>query len=241
MQQAQHECRSQHPASRAAHLRRSDRPAMGSTCNGVVKYYKSESGTRSVRISTPPLSCQYAAALPAYATPSSKQALCGANARCARGACMFCVPNREQLLPRAHPVLLGDAVQHEIEAMQPPELVVRVVGQQQVVVADPVEWRRRGTKPWEGTGELALRGSGTDPWRGRQWAAHNQPLLGSVAAQQPAGDVSTHLASRMEQDSCSSSYCTGKISSDCEWRGLGTQHLCSRRRGAWPLRSWAAC
>lgn len=124
----------------------------------------------------------------------------------------------------AHPVLLRDAVQHEVEAVEPPKLVVRVVGQQQVIVADPgVREGRAQNARKQLTLKCPMRAGPAAPAplvRRRRCAPH--PLL----------QVQAHLASSTEQDSCSSSYCTGQMGrADRRYGGLGAKYQAA---AGWP-------
>lgn len=102
----------------------------------------------------------------------------------------------------AHPVLLCDAVQHQVEAVEPSELVVRVVVQQQVVVADP--GRQDAAAGGGGNAQTHVPAVG----RGCPGRSPGTRPLGTALPQHPAAHIlHTHLASRTEQDSCSSSYC----------------------------------
>lgn len=123
----------------------------------------------------------------------------------------------------AHPVLLRDAVQHEVEAVEPPKLVVRVVGQQQVIVADPGVREGRAQNARKLTLKCPMRAGPAAPAplvRRRRCAPH------------PLPQVQAHLASSTEQDSCSSSYCTGQMGrADRRYGGLGAKYQAA---AGWP-------
>ena len=137
----------------------------------------------------------------------------------------------------AHPVLLCNAVEHQVEAVQPAELLVGRQGQQAALVADPAGsgsgavacGRRYARARWHPCGCCGRDHAGSE----RPGSDSHAPCGATLAAQRgggaqpgPAGASSggqcwrrgkgrgrrgkaghTHLASSTLQPACSSSYC----------------------------------